>query len=445
MLRFKQYLIEAKGKLSFKDLSKFRSGAERGQIIHQWIKDKKPVKIDGSEKTLEYISTSHETAMKNSDYEYFKDGSKNLPIWSDGRNLIKITDLDKTSEFGGGGGSGAGSDVTDHTESAQCVYAQAMMNGSKNFTVDELTTAYKQVDVTSSLDKILDIADEWRESCITGAKILKNATKGKSYTYHRGSSWVNSLESHFKTLNKKAGNPFKNINKWSPADIWLVGTQADTNYNLTNTESLIELNSVLHDAFKAKQIMGVSLKLMKGTTHVDSVNYRPDKVVPHYTGRTVGKKGFYNAKDVYINFEDGEIQFRTFPDSWQGEIKGKNANMGKISHGSINSVLKMIGIKEQITNQVQLRTMIKKKRDTFMKSLYRLAKAEKIADVKSVDSMSKKLEGKDVNWLLSKYCGLELFNIMRSRSGKKEDKVTGGILSYASSQSDLSAPFLKLM
>ena len=71
--------------------------------------------------------------------------------------------------------------------------------------------------------------------------------------------------------------------------------------------------------------------------------------------------------------------------------------MGKISHGSINSVLKMIGIREQITNQVQLRTMIKKKRDTFMKSLYRLAKAERVADVKSVDTMSKKLEGKDVN------------------------------------------------
>ena len=439
MKSFKGFLSE--GKLAFVDLSKFRSGQERGQIIHNWIKSGKSVKIDGVDKFLKYISTDHEKAMTSSDYDYFKDGSKNLPIWTDGKGSYKITDLDKTSEFGGGGGSGAGSDVTDTTESAQCVYAQAMMNGSKNFTVDELTTAYSQVKVTASLDKILSIPDEWRESCITGARILRSATKGKSYTYHRGSSWVSSLESHWKKLNKSAGIPFRNINKWSPADIWLVGTQADTNYNLIKTKSLIELNNVLHDAFKAKQIMGISLKLMKGSTHVDSVNYRPDKVVPHYTGRTVGKRGFYNAKDVYVNFEDGEIQFRTFPDSWQGEIKGKNANMGKISHGSINSVLKMIGIREQITNQVQLRTMIKKKRDTFMKSLYRLAKAERVADVKSVDTMSKKLEGKDVNWLVSKYCGLELFDIMRG----KEDKVTGGILSYASSQSDLSAPFLKLM
>ena len=110
MKSFKGFLVE--GKLAYADLSKTRSGKERGQIIHQWIKDKKPVKIGDSEKTLEYISTSHETAMKTSDYEYFKDGSKNLPIWADGRNLIKITDLDKTSEFGGGGGSPVDTCVT---------------------------------------------------------------------------------------------------------------------------------------------------------------------------------------------------------------------------------------------------------------------------------------------------------------------------------------------
>ena len=58
----------------------------------------------------------------------------------------------------------------------------------------------------------------------------------------------------------------------------------------------------------------------------------------------------------------------------------------------------------------------------------------------SLKIMTEKLQDKDVNWLVSKYCGLELFDIMRGQ----EDKVTGSMLSYASSQSDLSAPFLKL-
>ena len=53
--------------------------------------DKKPVKIDDQEKTLEYISTNHADAMKSGNYSYFKDGNKNLPIWSDGRTLYKIT------------------------------------------------------------------------------------------------------------------------------------------------------------------------------------------------------------------------------------------------------------------------------------------------------------------------------------------------------------------
>ena len=116
--------------------------------------------------------------------------------------------------------------------------------------------------------------------------------------------------------------------------------------------------------------------------------------------------------------------------------------MGKMSHGPINTVLKLVGIPKFITNQVTLRTLIKKDRPAFMKKLHTLAKKE-AGDHKrdSLKIMTEKLQDKDVNWLVSKYCGLELFDIMRGQ----EDKVTGSLLSYASSQSDLSAPFLKLM
>ena len=116
--------------------------------------------------------------------------------------------------------------------------------------------------------------------------------------------------------------------------------------------------------------------------------------------------------------------------------------MGKISHGPINTVLKLSGISKFITNQVTLRTLIKKDRPAFMKKLHTLAKKE-AGDHKrdSLKIMTEKLQDKDVNWLVSKYSGLELFSIMKGQ----EDKVTGGMLSYASSQSDLSAPFLKIL
>lgn len=445
MKTFKGFLAEEvlieKTKLDYKDLSKFRNGSERGQIIHAWIKDKKPVKIDDVEKTLEYISTNHADAMKSGNYSYFKDGNRNLPIWSDGRTLYKITDLDKTSEFGGGKGSGAGSDITDITESAQCVYAQTLWDGSEDFTMKDLTSAYSKVDVDRSLDEVLNISDAWRESCILGAKVLKKGLGKNTYKFHKGSKWVKNLQDHYAILNKRAGSPFKNINKWTPADIWLLGT-SERSYNLLQTESLIELNAKLQQAFKERQIVGSSLKQMSDKAHIEQVNYRAFKKIPHYTGRTVGKTGFYNAKDVYIYFGGGEIQFRTFPDSWQAEIKGEKANMGKMSHGPINTVLKLVGIPKFITNQVTLRTLIKKNRPAFMKKLHALAKKE-AGDHKrdSLKIMTEKLQDKDVNWLVSKYCGLELFSIMKG----EEDKVTGGMLSYASSQSDLSAPFLKLM
>ena len=53
MKSFKGFLTE--GKLSYADLAKTRSGSERGQIIHQWIKDKKPVKIAPIDKIINGI------------------------------------------------------------------------------------------------------------------------------------------------------------------------------------------------------------------------------------------------------------------------------------------------------------------------------------------------------------------------------------------------------
>ena len=52
--------------------------------------------------------------------------------------------LSKTAEFGGGRGSGGGSDNTRATESAQCVYAQLLWLDPKiNFSPDNLEWAYE--------------------------------------------------------------------------------------------------------------------------------------------------------------------------------------------------------------------------------------------------------------------------------------------------------------
>ena len=56
MLRFKEYLEE--GKLSIANLEKRKDGVKRGDIVHDWIKSNKPVKIDGNDVLLTYIDPS---------------------------------------------------------------------------------------------------------------------------------------------------------------------------------------------------------------------------------------------------------------------------------------------------------------------------------------------------------------------------------------------------
>ena len=157
-----------------------------------------------------------------------------------------------------------------------------------------------------------------------------------------------------------------------------------------------------------------------------------------------------------MKYVDGEIQFRGFGnklDSWQGELGGAHAKLGKIGRGSINTVLKKPTVKkalgtrhETIPDEAKLLKEIQKDRKTFIiKKLYPLASNSKIAGDKKVrekeDAFVKKLLGKSDFWLKSKYLGLFLFKVIQG----KESLVTQSLITYASSQDDLSSAHLKLM
>ena len=448
MLRFKAYLEESK--LSIDNLSKTKDGVERGKIVHDWIKAKKKVKIGDKDVVLTYIDDTFEVKFAGGNYTIFKSGSRYQPIWKDSEGkLYRLNDLDKTPEFGGGKGSGGGAANTSHTESAQCVYAQAYWDNKKTkFTPEDLTAAYPKVDVTAKLKDILNISDEWKMSCITGARILHQAVKGKSMKFHRGSTWVKSLGTNWKRLNKKAGLPFTDVNKWNPADIWLIGSDTVSNEFL-ESEAMEELNAKIKEAFKDKDVYGVSLKLMMGATHVDTVNYRPNQVVPKYIKKTVGKRNFYNSKDVYLYYSDGEIQFRGFGgkvDSWQGELGGVHSKLGKIGRGSINTVLRKLVFRNSIPEEAKLLKRIKDERADFIENdFFPLAKKEGVET--KLATFQKKLQGeknkkrKSALWLKSKYLGLVLFDIIRG----KEKEVVPHFITYASSASELSSTHLKLM
>ena len=265
-----------------------------------------------------------------------------------------------------GGGSGAGSDITTLAESAQCVYCAAVWNNK-----DYSGTSFKAVKSSFAIDgKLEDIInklpEQWIASCMLSAEKLKKEFGRKKYTFHRGSAWVDALENHWKTLNKKE-SLFANLNKWSPADIYMV-SDTGSRINLQSTNTIVELNSMMMEAIKVRDIIGVSLKQVKGSASLAYKNIDSTRYTYKFESLTTGKRGFLLSGDSYINFSGGEIQFRTFGSTWQGEIKGKNANMGKISGGPINAIMARNNIK------IKPQTQIVNKTPELLKEFYKFYK-----------------------------------------------------------------------
>lgn len=370
-----------------------------------------------------------------------QDLSKSILVGTD-KNVYRLRDLKKNKEFGGGGGSGAGAEVTKLGESAQAVFAQAKWMGSKEYTKADIKKAYSKADTDETLSNIeTKLTGEWIASSKLGAEELYKEFKGKQYTFHRGSQWVDKLENHFKKLNQTE-KLFTNLNKWSPADIYMVSA-AGSRVDLTKTKNIVDLNNVLTKNLKSKDIIGVSLKMIKGKAHLSYYNFGGKKKIIEFVDYTTGTQGFFGGKDVYIYFTvDGKIQFRTFPETFQGEIKGKNANQGKLSYGPIQSVLR--GLKApQLSDIKPLRAgLAKADSKTYTEFYDNYKKYAKDPKKLEFSEFAKQCADKGESWCFSKFLGLQLISIIKSK--KIENDFVTGCVAYASSSSDLSAPFVKI-
>ena len=170
------------------------------------------------------------------------------------------------------------------------------------------------------------------------------------------------------TFNKVDDPFFPDINKWNPADIWLVDNTTLSKYDFNNVKGLPYFNELMLKAFEARDIIGVSLK-KTSNVKLQSINYRKPLPTPKFTKAVYAKRDYFKSKDIYIFGAGGlEIQFRTFP-AFQGEIIGKTAKHGKISGdggptGPIGIVMKQVGA-EPIPARKEITAMIRRERKKF--------------------------------------------------------------------------------
>lgn len=362
-------------------------------------------------------------------------------LGQDGK-LYKLGDFAKTAEFGGGSGSGAGAALTKLTESAQAVYCAARWMGQTDYSPKDLEAAFKLSDTDESLSNVLNgLPDSWIDSCKVGAETLFKLFGQKQYTFHRGSKWVTRLENTFKKLNQRE-KVFANLNKWSPADIYMVSA-AGAQIKFEDASTVLELNQILTEALKTKDIIGVSLKLLKKSAKVSYYNFDKSKPAIEFSHFTTGNKGFFGGKDVYLYFtENGKIQFRTFPETFQGEIKGKRANMGKLSYGPIQNILRSLKLPQLIDNKKLRASLDKQHPEIYNKFYENYTRYAQDTTRLSLKEFTEQCKEKGTSWCFSKYIGVELIDIiMKNHAG---DDFIISCVQYASSSSELSAPFIKI-
>lgn len=357
---------------------------------------------------------------------------------------------------GAGGGSGAGAALTKLAESSQALYAAVVFNVlGREMTIKDVTKDnFVKASATAITDEKFDamingLPDDWINSSIAGANALFRMYRGKGrFTFHRGSPLVNAIEKTFTAINREE-SAFGNLNKWSPADIYIVAQ----NFNpaeLTQERTLKGLNEKMFEYVQSNQLIGVSLK--KITTpvgHISKKNFPTDKkaVTASFRGMTTNM----DAMDGYIQWGSGtteKIQFRSFGGEasltgWQGEIKGASANQGKVSLGPINFILKRHGL-PQIPKSSESAALAKANTDKHAATIASMMAEYGIISPADIESATGVVKNNSDKYRYSKYLVLTLLLTMKKTPKQIQDQVVQDLYLYASSQASYSAPYIKL-
>ena len=233
-----------------------------------------------------------------------------------------------------------------------------------------------------------------------------------------------------------------NRNKWSPADIYLISKNFKIS-SITNQNTILGLNAAMKRELLEKRLIGVSLKKIEGSGRLQEMNLDKKQISITYEGYTLSSDSMDGYLNLNVDGKNIKIQFRSFGGEsltgWQGEIKGASANQGKISLGPLNMILENNGVQSVSTDAAaKARRNDKNVARTISEEMVSLGSWEK-------SSKNEKLvQGESDKWRYSKMQVIELIEILESQTKKKRNNIASDIYLYASSQSEYSAPYMKL-
>ena len=426
-------------------------GIARSQIIKLKIADKKEFTLNNGAK------------IKGTNWD-----EKTYTLFV-GTRKISLKEIKKDPDFGGGG-SGAGADVTAIVECGQALVCSLIYNMIKkeikweDLTYEGLQKAMQYCYLTETLDTIIERSPpEWVQSYVKSANILYRNYKmsGTPVYFHRGSKFMNEVYSGKKIVfdaDKKSDNPQApgsfSDDKWNPGDIWMTTLKTVPSIS---TDSWASLNKDIYDLAQAKKLIGVSLKKVGGSAHIEEYNALSNKQTKEYRYASfrvtsASERGplppFFNSIDLYMSIGDREVQFRATSGeaSWQGEIKGATAAGGKIGGGNVNFYLKKY-VGEGLFNKSEDEVLKFVKTKDFFNEFYALYKKHFDGKILPYEEfvMNANAKQKDSKgYLFSKYMNMKFIDIFLSANTSTRNKIATDFVRYAASNTDQSSFFVKI-
>lgn len=374
-----------------------------------------------------------------------------------------LNEFAKTSEFGGGG-AGANTELNESSQAVYCAARWQAKNTSFRYTPDVIQEALDSNDVDISLrtpkDVVKKLPENWQVSSSLIAEKLYTEYSNKKYTFHRGSSWVKKLEDHFKKLNKDLpqARQFSQVNKWTPADIWMVAKGKENALDFRNIKDILQLNAELLRLAKSEDVIGVSLKFVSHAPKFTKLNFTSVRPKIKFLSLNVdggvgGAADFFRNSNVSVEFsDDGEIRYRTFgtterTPNFAGEIAGEEAAQGKIGLGVLSKFYRIILGKAAPEYQDVLDGLKPNNRKKFFGDFHKFAKTlskDSAVSRMTTSEFEKQVAAKPALWIISKYIGCHIMYDIHLAVQKKRDDFISATVLYASSQTELSAPFVKL-
>jgi hypothetical protein len=392
------------------------------------LSDGGKVKLD-IEKSKEGIDI-----LKSKDYKNL--GRANKPFFDSDGNQYNLQRFLKNKEFGSGSGQGGGTANTSLAESTQCLFNALIYYVSEDdINDDNLKKAYSYCDVTNSLEEMIQFSQDefWRSTFILTAKKLKSVIKGNNFTFHRGSSFVQSIYNSYSKAKQEEQISMQS-DKWNPADIWMVD-KSIIGYDFP--ENLTDLNADLAELFSEDKLIGVSLKKLGKEAKLSYVNIDKQDLITH---SIVDINAIPSNKGAQVDYEGGKIYFRTFnfTAGFAGEILGKTASHGKIGVGPINDILKYNN-KPLLPYAKNIKSDLENEESKLMEDFYKRyvfingeITKEEFMDI---------FNTKNIDWKVSKYMALFISSILKGEDG---GEILSDMLRYASSTTKLSSVYIKV-